>query len=120
MKPDRWKDVERLYHAAWAESLEALPAFLAKACGGDEQLQQEVRSLLAHAAASGVLDRVQERDSERTNHTTRIRIEGLPLTGGLTTTRSADAFVRPAIAEGTVLAGRYQVEGRLGQGGMGA
>ena len=57
MTPDRWKDVERLYHAARAEAPEARPAFLAKTCGGDEALRQEVQSLLAHASASGVLDR---------------------------------------------------------------
>ena len=57
MTPDRWKDVERLYHAARAEAPEARPAFLAKACGGDEELRQELQSLLAHASAAGVLDR---------------------------------------------------------------
>ena len=121
MTPDRWKDVERLYRAARAEAPEARPAFLAKACGGDEELQQELQSLLAHASAAGVLDLVHDRVSERTNDPTRTGIEGPRLTRALAAIRtSAEAFVRPAIAEGSVLAGRYQVERRLGQGGMGA
>jgi hypothetical protein len=119
MTPDRWKDVERLYHAARAEAPEARPAFLAKACGGDEELQQELQSLLAHASAAGVLDLVHDRVSERTNDPTRTGIEGPRLTRALAAIRtSAEAFVRPAIAEGSVLAGRYQVERRLGQGDL--
>jgi tetratricopeptide (TPR) repeat protein len=121
MKPDRWKDVERLYHAARAEAPEARPAFLAKACADDEALRQEVQSLLAHASAAGVLDLVHDGVSERTNDPTRTGIEGPPLTRALAAIpTSAEAFVRPAIAEGSVLGGRYQVEQRLGQGGMGA
>jgi hypothetical protein len=73
MTPDRWKDVERLYHAAQAEAPEARPAFLAKACGGDEKLQQEVQSLLGHAAGTGVLDRIHDQVSERRNDPTRTR-----------------------------------------------
>ena len=62
-----------------------------------------------------------DRGSERTNDTTRTAIGGPQLTRALAATRtSADAFVPPAIAQGLVLAGRYQVERRLGQGGMGA
>src|SRR5688572_10964294 len=114
MTPDGWKDIERLYHAARAEAPEARPAFLAKACGGNEALRQEVQSLLAHASAPGVLDLVDDQGSERANDPTRTAIEGPRLTRALAATRaSAEAFVRPAIAEGTVLTGRYQVERRL-------
>ena len=57
MTPERWRHVERVYHAALAAAPEARVAFLTEACYGDGALRQEVESLLAHAAASGVLDR---------------------------------------------------------------
>jgi serine/threonine-protein kinase len=53
MKPERWREVERLYNAA----LELEPAqralFLAKACAGDQSLRAEVESLLAHGDQAG-------------------------------------------------------------------
>ena len=121
MTPDRWKDVERLYHAAQAEAPEARLAFLARACGGDDELRQEVQSLLAHASGVGVLDLVRDGEAEKASDPTRTSIKAPQLPRALTEARtSAEAFVRPAIAAGSVLAGRYQVEERLGQGGMGA
>ena len=54
--PDRWATVERLYHAALARPVDERAAFLAEACGGDEEVRREVESLLAqHVSAEGVL-----------------------------------------------------------------
>jgi eukaryotic-like serine/threonine-protein kinase len=47
MEPDRWKQIERLYHAALACEPDAREAFLDEACAGDEQLRREVSNLLA-------------------------------------------------------------------------
>jgi serine/threonine protein kinase/tetratricopeptide (TPR) repeat protein len=48
MKPERLRQVERLYHAALErEDAERVP-FLRDACAGDEALRREVESLLAH------------------------------------------------------------------------
>ncbi len=45
MNPDRWRQVEGLYHAALAHPAEERAAWLAEACAGDAALQREVESL---------------------------------------------------------------------------
>ena len=55
MRPDRWRQVERLYHSALAREEPERDAFLREACRGDEELQGEVRSLLEQTE-SGLLD----------------------------------------------------------------
>ncbi len=52
MTPERWKDIERLYHAALTRHGETRAAFLAKSCAGDDALLREVESLLARAASA--------------------------------------------------------------------
>jgi serine/threonine protein kinase len=47
MDPDRWEQIERLYHAALECGPEACDAFLDEACAGDEDLRREVAGLLA-------------------------------------------------------------------------
>src|SRR5215813_4916213 len=48
--------IEPLYHAARKRPPDERAAFLAEACGGDEDLRREVESLLAeHAATDGFL-----------------------------------------------------------------
>jgi len=48
MTPERFKEVERLYHLALEQEPSQRAAFLKSACGDDEGLQKEVESLLAH------------------------------------------------------------------------
>src|SRR5713101_6256745 len=92
MRPDRWREVERLYHAALERDPEARAAFLSEASGGDEKLLAEVRSLLEQHTADSRLDRaVWEPAAESTG--TRF-------------------------AAGTQL-GQYRIEAALGAGGMG-
>src|SRR5947209_15834610 len=57
MSPDRWRKVERLYHAALERDPEIRLAFLAEASGNDEELLEEVRSLLEHQNGDSRLDR---------------------------------------------------------------
>ena len=52
MTPDRWREIERLYHAARARPEEQRAAFLADACAADDALRTEVESLLASAPAA--------------------------------------------------------------------
>jgi eukaryotic-like serine/threonine-protein kinase len=47
MEPDRWEQIERLYHAALEREPDARQAFLDEACVGDEDLRREVAGLLA-------------------------------------------------------------------------
>ena len=47
MEPERWRQVEQLYHAALKQGPGQRVAFLAKACQGDPELRREVESLLA-------------------------------------------------------------------------
>jgi eukaryotic-like serine/threonine-protein kinase len=50
MNPDRWKQIEELYHAALEREASGRAAFLKQACAGDELLRQRVELLLAHYA----------------------------------------------------------------------
>ena len=47
MDPNRWRKIEQLFYSALERESPARPAFLAEACNGDEELRQEVDSLLA-------------------------------------------------------------------------
>ena len=48
MEPDSWRRIESLYHSALALEEDGRASFLRDACGVDEELRQEVESLLAH------------------------------------------------------------------------
>ena len=50
MHPDRWAEVERIFHAAAARPAGERAAFLRDACGDDDALRGEVESLLAQPA----------------------------------------------------------------------
>ncbi len=48
MTPERWREVERLFHAARGQRAgEERAAYLREACRGDDGLRSEVESLLA-------------------------------------------------------------------------
>jgi serine/threonine protein kinase/Tol biopolymer transport system component len=50
--PERWRDVERLYHAALEREGDQRAAFLTVACGDDAALLREIESLLAYRGRS--------------------------------------------------------------------
>ena len=56
MPPERWQEIERLYHSALECAPEGRAAFVRKAAGSDEDLLHEVTSLLEQAD-EGMLDR---------------------------------------------------------------
>jgi eukaryotic-like serine/threonine-protein kinase len=56
MTPERFRQIDELYHAARDRVSGARAAFLAQACDGDDELRREVASLLAQKDG-GALDR---------------------------------------------------------------
>ena len=57
MHPDRWAEVERIFHAAAARPAGERAAFVRDACRDDDKLRRDVESLLARpASARGFLD----------------------------------------------------------------
>jgi eukaryotic-like serine/threonine-protein kinase len=57
MKPERWKQVEALFHETLDLPGEARSDHLARNCGGDDQLRQEVSRLIAaHERESSFMD----------------------------------------------------------------
>ena len=53
MKPERWKQIEKIYDAALEFDASRRASFLDRACEGDEELRQEVVSLLASDEQAG-------------------------------------------------------------------
>jgi serine/threonine-protein kinase len=53
MKPERWNQVEQLYHAALEREPDAREGFLSQACAGDSDLRREVEELLRYDGAAG-------------------------------------------------------------------
>jgi hypothetical protein len=47
MTPERWRQIEQLYHSALKLGLAQRAAFLEEACGADRELRREVETLLA-------------------------------------------------------------------------
>ena len=57
MTPERWQQIERLYHAALELALTAQGPFLSQACAGDEDLRREIESFLeSHNSAGSFIE----------------------------------------------------------------
>jgi hypothetical protein len=96
MRPAGWERVAEIYDAALARAADERAAFVADACGEDDDLRREVESLLSHASdASGFLE-----------------TSALELAGRAIAARS------PASMVGRRL-GQYEIVSLIGAGGMG-
>jgi serine/threonine protein kinase len=93
MFPDRFQEIEELYHAAREQSAEQRAALLAKL---DPELRREVESLLAQRSGGEFLDRPA------------IQNASLLLEDNTVTAQTAGACLGP-----------YRLESKLGAGGMG-
>ncbi|MGH9846520.1 MAG: hypothetical protein ACREEM_48095 [Blastocatellia bacterium] len=52
MPPERWQQIEELYHAALDRAPDERAAFLAEACAEDSDLRREVEELLRYDGAA--------------------------------------------------------------------
>ena len=60
MRPERWEQVEQLYHAARARAAGERASYLDAACAGDAALRREVDSLLDGPATEGMASLLNE------------------------------------------------------------
>jgi eukaryotic-like serine/threonine-protein kinase len=94
--PERWQQVERLYHAVLAQPPSARAAFLDNTCADDADLRAEVDSLLETAARGDAF----------------LEVSALEITA------RALAAELPRLAIGRRV-GAYEILGMLGAGGIG-
>jgi serine/threonine protein kinase len=95
MNPERWQQIEQLYHSALEQEPEQRNGFLTEACQDDADLRREVESLLAQSGSTGAL----------ADQAVWARAE-------------AWAATQTSLKPGDAL-GPYQILGLLGTGGMG-
>jgi serine/threonine-protein kinase len=107
MEPQRWRQIEEIFHSAKQRDTGRRHAFLREVCSGDEALRREIESLLAQDTSRDcVLDRA-----------------AAELIGDSTASLFAAAHSQPdpldPFVPGTVLGGRFRILRAAGTGGMG-
>jgi serine/threonine protein kinase len=100
MDPERWREIERLYHSALETEASQRASFLDEHCVADSALRQEVESLLAVAGDADGYLKAAVRDA--TLQTPRLN-----------TAPELDVAPTPRML------GRYNVLEQVGKGGMG-
>ena len=102
MDPDRWRQIEQLYHSALERPAAARASFLEQACAGDTTLRREVESLLAAAG-----------DAER-YFTAAVQDAASHAAGAVSAGQPESTLIFPAKK-----LGRYELLEQVGKGGMG-
>ena len=103
MTPERWRQIEDLFHAALERNSALRDEFLAQACADDQELRTQVESLLAqNSSKPNLLDRPAWRTSAK----------------GSMVVNGVAAMPPPGSLLGCTL-GCYEVLSPLGAGGMG-
>jgi serine/threonine protein kinase/tetratricopeptide (TPR) repeat protein len=97
MTPERWQQVENLYHLVLKQEPSSRAAFLKEACAGDEALRREVESLLA-----------QQKHAESFIETPAVEVAAKGMVGNPAQSFGVEKHIGP-----------YRVLTLLGVGGMG-
>src|SRR5262245_43651731 len=117
MTPERWRHIERLYHAALERGADEQAAFLSEACDGDEALRVEVESLLRRdasaerffeAPALEVAAHLQVEEQTAETFDTLIHTNSDPFKPGSGSSPVSSIFI-----------GDHRIFRKLGEGGMG-
>lgn len=95
MNPERWRQIERIYHVALERPPRERETFVENEGHGDEGLRLAVHSLLRRAASA-----------ENSLDEPAVEV-------------AAQAMHRPEAPAMPETIGRYRVTGKLGEGGMG-
>jgi tetratricopeptide (TPR) repeat protein len=107
MEPERWREIERVYHLAREQAPSERTAILVQTCGADEELRREVESLLNHGAGGQeYLDAVQELAARAKD------LRGVAGIGGQSASKDQDEAA-------LMMIGRYRLLRNIGEGGMG-
>jgi hypothetical protein len=115
VNPERWRQIERIYHSALERPSPEREAFLETECRGDDSLRLEVESLMSRAvSADNFLDGAA---ADAVAQTTRPLSNSVAVETPAARILSSDSI--RGFTPGTVLDGRYRVIGLLGRGGMG-
>ncbi len=102
MEAERWKIIENLYHSALARDASDRASFLAERCKKDDELREEVESLLAcHSQATDF-----------------IEAPALQVAAQLLTQEEVEAHSPRSLSPGTSIS-HYQILEKIGAGGMG-
>jgi eukaryotic-like serine/threonine-protein kinase len=104
MTPERWRQIEAVFHSALELAPDARPDFLDGACSGDLDLRHRIDALLvAHEAAGDF-------------------IEAAPMAGAISAILSQSAEDTPHAADHSLIGRRishYEIQALVGAGGMG-
>jgi Tol biopolymer transport system component len=105
MNPERWRQIEELYHAALERKPEERAAYLDQAGAGDAELRKEVQTLLEH---EGKLTNLLESPA--------MEVVARALAENGASLREGGKAARLAAG---ITVSHYVVSGKLGSGGMG-
>jgi serine/threonine protein kinase len=121
MTPERWREVERLYHAALERGPDARGAFLAEACPDDEGLRREVATLLAYDDSGASFLSSPALDIAARALAAQTQAEDPADQSSGADSGGAVAHERPAtdsLAAGEVVR-KFRILRKIGEGGMG-